>query len=124
MLADSKYQAAMKLVGSWNHWQRLTQSKRFMQGPEKGFQWTGLQRWREEKEEKDRAKAYNQLKILAEEGNVQAIRLIFQGQDQKKRGRPSKAEVQKAAEEQAALTRSIKQDLKLVATNVKHTSDN
>ena len=112
MSCDSEYEAAQKLVGSWNHWQKLLTSNPFMNGPKGAYSWTGLHAWREEKEVQDRAEAYMLLKQNAENGNVQAQKLIFEGT--KKRGRPSNEEIKKAAEEQAAIRKEIKDDLKRV----------
>lgn len=113
MLSENEYEAAIKLVGSWNHWQRLLKSRPFVEGPEEAFSWTGLNAWREEKRIKDQAVAYNQIKRSAAEGNVQAQKLIFEGENKTaKRGRPSQAEIKKAAKEQADLTSRMKEDYK------------
>lgn len=119
MYSDSEYEAAMKLVGSWNHWQRLCEIKPFMEGPRANkhfantWSWTGLTDWRIEKETREKSLAYNQLKTSAEEGNVQAQKLLFEGTGGK-RGRPSAEEVKKAIEHQATLTQSIKDDLQRI----------
>lgn len=113
MTSDSEYEAAIKLVGSWNHWQRLLASRPFMEGPDNAFSWQGLNAWREEKAIKDQAEAFNQLKISAATGNVQAQKLIYEGKSSgAKRGRPSKEEVRKAATAQAELDKRIKNDFK------------
>jgi hypothetical protein len=113
MLSDSEYEAAIKLVGSWSHWQRLLKSRPFMEGPDDAFSWTGLNSWREEKRIKEQAEAFNQLKISAAQGNVQAQKLIYEGKEvSNKRGRPSKDEVRKAAKEQADLAARMKDDYK------------
>jgi hypothetical protein len=113
MTSDSEYEAAMKLVGSWNHWQRLLKCKPFMEGPEDAYNWTGLNAWREEKAVKDKAEAYNQLKISAAQGNVQAQKLLYEADKQgTKRGRPSKDEVRKAAAAEAERDQRITNDLK------------
>lgn len=113
MYSDSEYDAAMKLVGSWAHWQRLLACPAFMKGPEDAFSWTGLEDWRTEKELRDQANAYMQLKEAAESGNVQAQRLIYEGKGTaSKRGRPSKAEIKAAAEEAAQHAKDIKSDVK------------
>lgn len=120
MYSDSEYEAAMKLVGSWHHWQRLCKSKPFMEGIRDGNQWVGLEAWRKEKEIKDKAHAYNQLKINAAQGNVQAQKLIYEGDKTSKRGRPSNAEVRKAAAEEAQVSSALKEDMrriKLVSSN-------
>lgn len=113
MTSDSEYEAAMKLVGSWNHWQRLLKCKPFMEGPTDAFSWTGLNAWREEKEIQDKAHAYNQLKTSAAGGNVQAQKIVYDGDKVKaKRGAPSKAEITKEAARQAELDDRISDDLK------------
>jgi len=111
MLSDSEYEAALKLVGSWLHWQRLLKCRPFMEGSDDGGAWVGLKRWREEKEIRDKALAYNQLKISAAGGNVTAQKLIFEGEARAKRGRPSNAEVKRAAAKEAAVNESVKKDL-------------
>lgn len=127
MYSDSEYEAAMKLVGSWHHWERLLKSRPFCEGMDNGEQWVGLNAWREEKELKDQAHAYNQLKTSAAAGNVQAQKMIFDGKKTAtKRGRPSKDDIKAAAAEQAELTRELKDDLKrikLVAKNGKSTGN-
>ena len=112
MDAQSEYEAAMILVGSWNHWQRLLKVNVFMKGEEDSHLWSGLEAWREEKEIQDRAVAYNQLKISAATGNVQAQKMIFDGKNSGKRGRPSNSEVQKQAKKMAKDASDIKDDLK------------
>ena len=115
MESESEYEAAMKLVGSWAHWQKLLKCKPFMEGSDDSGIWLGLDSWRKEKEIRDKALAYNQLKISAATGNVTAQKLLFEGdKPSQKRGRPSKAEVQKAAAKQAEQSDRIKSDLKRI----------
>lgn len=115
MHSESEYEAAIKLVGSWNHWQRLLKCKPFVDGEKDGGQWVGIEQWRAEKETRDKALAYNQLKINAAQGNVQAQKMILDGpKDSAKRGRPSNAEIRKEAAKQAELDSQIKDDLKRV----------
>lgn len=126
MNSDSEYDAALKLVGSWQHWQKLLKSKAFLSGTDAG-QWTGVQAWRDEKEFKDRAVAYDQLRVNAATGNVQAQKMIFDGKSStSKRGRPSNAEIARAAKEQAeslATTKNDLQRIKLVVNgNTKRTN--
>ena len=111
MLSDSEYEAALKLVGSWQHWQRLLKCRPFMEGSDDGGAWVGLESWRKEKEIREKALAFNQLKISAAGGNVTAQKLIYEGESKAKRGRPSKAEVKKEAAKQAAENDSVKNDL-------------
>jgi hypothetical protein len=113
MASHTEYEAAMKLVGSWNHWQRLLKISKFVNGSTDTTNWSGLHQWREEKEIREKARAYVQLKMNAMEGNVQAQKILFDGLD-KKRGRPSAAEVKKSAEQMAKDTKDLKDDLKRV----------
>jgi hypothetical protein len=129
MHSDSEYEAAMKLVGSWLHWQRLTRSKPFLKGMDNTAAWVGLEDWRKEKEIKDKAFAYNQLKISAAGGNVAAQKLIFEGEKttRGRAGRPSRAEIAKAAADQAKLDASLKDDMsriKLATQDGKQTRNN
>jgi hypothetical protein len=120
MTSASEHEAAMKLVGSWSHWKRLITSPRFLTEPRACSTWTGLETWREEKEIKDVAKAYQLLKESAELGNVQAQKEIWKGSPGKKAGRPTKAAIQKPAKEAAEHEESVSQDfkrIKLVASN-------
>lgn len=116
MYSDSEYEAAKKLVGSWQHWEKLLKCKPFVNGMDDRGQWAGLQAWRDEKEVQDRVRAYNQLKINAAQGHVQAQKMIFDGKTvtTNKRGRPSKEEVQRIAQEQAKLLGETKSDLKRI----------
>jgi hypothetical protein len=114
MESDSEYEAAMKLVGSWAHWQRLLKCKPFINGGEDLGIWMGLDQWREEKAIQDKAVAYNQLKMSAMGGNVQAQKLLLEGDKTGKRGRPSKAEVAKQAAKIAEKDDQIKDDFKRI----------
>ena len=99
-----------------------------MNGPRSpGPGWEGLAEWRKEKEIRDAAKAYSQLKASAEMGNLQAQKEVWNANTKVKRGRPSQAEVAKAAQEQAQHTKDLKEDLKrikLVAENGKQLGNN
>jgi hypothetical protein len=114
MTSDSEYEAAMKLVGSWAHWQRLLKCKPFMNGGEEVGIWTGLEQWREEKQIQDKARAYVQLKTAASEGNVTAQKMLFEGDKVSKRGRPSKAEIAKETVRQAQVAEQVKEDFKRI----------
>ena len=121
MTSSSEYEAAMKLVGSWQHWEKLCKSRPFMEGTEDAGQWSGLQAWRKEKEIKDRAIAYNQLRVNAATGNVQAQKMLYEGiKAAYRRGRPSKAGALKLAQEEAKHLREIKDDFKRVKLVIKN----
>lgn len=115
MTSENEYEAAMKLVGSWAHWNKLLKCKPFINGSEDSGIWTGIAEWRKEKEIRDKALAYNQLKVSAAQGNVTAQKIIFDG-DKKSatRGRPSDAEIKKAAAAQAEKSDRVKSDLQRI----------
>jgi len=118
--SESEYEAAMKLVGSWNHWNKLCTSQAFMNGSPTSTVWSGLKSWREEKEIKDRATMYHLLKIAAATGNVNAQKLLFEKDKGGVRGRPSKAQIEQAAKDAASNEEVIKDDLarlRLVASS-------
>ena len=110
MEAESEYDAAMQLVGSWQHWKRLLRCKPFTKGlPNQ--QWEGLDFWREEKEIRDKAEAFKQLKKSAAKGNVPAQRTIYEGNKQTK-GRPSKQDVAREARIAAGVQSELDDDFK------------
>jgi len=116
----TEYEAAMKLVGSWNHWQRLCLSPPFMNGVPTHSTWSGLRQWREEKEFRDKTEMFNLLKIAAATGNVAAQKILFEKDKVGVRGRPSKAQVEQAAKDAAAHEEVVKDDLtrlRLVSNN-------
>ena len=76
MYSDSEYEAALKLVGSWQHWLKLLKSGPFVNGQDAYSQWLGLQAWRDEKEIMDKATAYLQLQVQAGQGSVPAQKII------------------------------------------------
>lgn len=112
MTSESEYEAAMKLVGSWAHWQRLQKAKLFMDGSPNSHTWSGLNQWRAEKEEKRKAKALELLQSSAEGGNVTAQKILFEGD--KARGRPSKAEIARQVKKETEEKQAIKDDLKRI----------
>lgn len=67
--------AAMKLVGSMNHWRKLCKLKWFINGrPEHGF--AGLASWREDMASRDQSIAKEVLLQQCAEGNVTAARAL------------------------------------------------
>ncbi len=120
MYSDTEYEAAMKLFGSWTIWERYCSNDKFMNGPKNSALWTGLAKWRQEKKIQDEARAFSQLREAADTGSVQAMKAIWDHHHKPKRGRPSQAEIDKAAKEEAAIAQKSKEDLKrirLVASN-------
>lgn len=109
-----EYEAAIKLVGSWQHWKKLCNIKLFVDGPPEGRSggWEGLKEWRKEKELRDKSRARDLLWKAAEEGNVSAQRTLYDPKEPV--GRPSKDKVRKAANEQAEQERILNEGLKRV----------
>lgn len=105
----TEYEAALKLFGSWEQWEKLITLDWFMEH---------LDEWRKELEVRIRSKAMK--KIIKEAGEdsskaVSAAKFIAQGkykQELKKRGRPSKKEVKQELEVQTNLEKEIQEDLK------------
>jgi hypothetical protein len=82
MTCDSEYEAAIKLLGSYSHWKKLTSTVWFA---------PHLERWEAERNTRDEAIARSTLVKLAEAGNVTAARTIYTNSKAgATAGRPSK----------------------------------
>lgn len=113
MLADSEYEAAMKLVGSWAHWQRLLKCNEFLYGSKDGrHNWFGIESWREEREIRERSQALNQLRIAAAGGNVQAQKILLDGE--KPTSKKSKAALKQEKEAAKQAESDVKNDFQRV----------
>lgn len=73
-----EYDAAMRLVGNWKHWQRLCENRWFSEGWEQ-FNFEGLNSLRETMKARDRSSAKAQLLHAAQQGNVTAAKILFDG---------------------------------------------
>lgn len=73
-----EYDAAMRLVGNWKHWQRLCENRWFSEGWDQ-FNFEGLNSLRETMKARDRSTAKAQLLHAAEQGNVTAAKILFDG---------------------------------------------
>ena len=67
---ESDYEAAMVLLGSWKHWEKLTGTTWFAEK---------LGQWKEEKVQRDKAHARAKIKELANSGNLSACKFIAAG---------------------------------------------
>lgn len=112
MESTDEYEAAIKLLGSWQHWQKLCNNESFMNGPNKPEGWEGLLAWRKEKELRDKSRARELLWEAAEAGNVTAQRTLYDPKEPV--GRPSKDKVNKAARAQAEQERILNEGLQRV----------
>lgn len=68
--------AAIKLVGSYQHWRKLCSLKWFREGIRE-FTFDGVEQWREDMDTRDRTIAKRKLMEAAENGNVQAQKFLF-----------------------------------------------
>lgn len=92
ILSDSEYEAAKKLVGSMEHWNRLIENDWFLEGFKEGekdaYEWTSLKQWRQEQEQRKIALAQTVLMSQAMQGDTNAAKFLILGP--KKVGRPDK----------------------------------
>lgn len=67
---ESDYEAAMVILGSWKHWEKLCNTKWFAEK---------LEQWQEEKAQRDKAMARAKIKELATKGNLSACKYLAHG---------------------------------------------
>ena len=101
----SEYEAAMTLVGSWNHWLKLKRCKWFM---------PYLEAWEIQRKLREESEAKKQLLEAAEDGNVTAAKAIFDQGRTKRAGRPSTADKAKVARDDADLNDFLKASMSKV----------
>ncbi len=87
-----EYDAAMKLLGSWHHWEILCSQDWFINGcvTELGYTFRGLSAWREEMRRRDECAAKQQLIESAQAGNVTAQRYLHERASKGVAGRTKK----------------------------------
>lgn len=106
MQYDTEYEAAIGILGDWQHWNMLC---------EKPFFQPLITEWRAEREEREKAAAKRVLLELAAEGNVNAAKTVFTGEGTgKKRGRPSTKEVKEEARRTAEVRDLVKRGMRVV----------
>lgn len=76
--STDEYEAAMKLVGSIRHWEKLCGSKWFMEGVGAPAGHRGLKAWREDLILRDRSRAKAMLVQEAEKGSVTAQKILLE----------------------------------------------
>tara|TARA_R110000772_G_scaffold105055_3_gene206645 strand:+ start:197 stop:715 length:519 start_codon:yes stop_codon:yes gene_type:complete len=98
MECATEYEAALRLLGSWRHWKKLSSSKFFLEF---------LTEWREERKLAEESMARTTILESIIDGNVSAAKTILDEGKRKIAGRPSTDEVtgelKAAAREQDAL---------------------
>ena len=76
MASTDEYEAADKLLGSQQHWDRLKSAKFFMKGDPKHNYGYGLERWREDMRRRDESEAKRVLMAQTKDGNVNAAKAL------------------------------------------------
>ncbi len=95
MSYDNEYDAAMRILGDWAHWEILCGHKPFFKK---------LEKWRSERTIREEALAHNILLDAARDGNVTAAKtLLLESKKVNNVGRPTKQQVTQAAKNQAEL---------------------
>lgn len=100
-IADpTEYAFAMEVLGSWEHWLKLTNCEWFQ---------PYLTAWREELELKLRSKGIKAMMDLAVSGKDNAAKWLAEGgwNGKSKRGRPSKAEVTAERKKKAKMIEEV-----------------
>lgn len=105
MDSDSEYTAALKLLGSWSHWKKLTSCNWF-----KPY----IDTWREERETREQSLAKETLVELVRQGNVTAAKELNNMSSTNKRGRPSKQEIAKRAKKEASIDTLVSRGLEVI----------
>lgn len=102
--AVDEYDAAMRLVGSMKHWNKLLTLKWFVEGEEQ-FGFEGVKVLREQMEQRDRSTAKAQLMMAASGGSVPAMKVLFDNAEIKTKGagRPRKNESNKEDQDVASV---------------------
>jgi len=104
MASSDEYEAAIKLVGSMQHWRKLLETPWFLPGS-RTWDWTGfegLEQWRLDMEARNKSEAISLLREAAAGGNVQAQKELYKmGTESGKKpaGRPKKKRGEKSEED-------------------------
>lgn len=105
----TEFTFASKFLGGWSHWKELQTSKDVL---------SHIQEWREERDVSLQSQGVVKLieMGLCEEASFQAAKYVAEKgwKEAHTKGRPTKAAVQKAAREEAALKTRIGNDLKRI----------
>lgn len=97
--AVDEYDAAIKIVGSWTHWEKLLGLKWFVEGIHTGgYNFGGVGKWREEMALRDASFAKSQLVESAEAGNVTAQRYLHETATKGSKGKAGRPESKKPAQ--------------------------
>ena len=110
--AVDEYDAAMALLGSWAHWQKLCKESWFLTGEVNGSTFSGLNDWREEKEKANESAAKRVLLDAVADGDVQAAKYldskVAKKESTKSAGRPEKKVPTKVVSNVSSLAEQIR----------------
>lgn len=98
MECETEYEAALKTLNSWKHWQILCKAPCFREH---------ISKWREEREIREAAIGKSVLIKAAEDGNVTAAKSLIEYANKRKAGRPSNLEVEAEKKKQAAISSKV-----------------
>ena len=118
----TEWEFADKYLAGWEHLEKLQTNKKFV---------PILDSWRKDLEQKLKSRAFRAIQLIAEEGgknSFEANKLILTGKwkeivnstvtSSPGRGRPSKRELDKLANEEYEASKSIREDLKRLGIEV------
>lgn len=108
MESSDEYEAAMRLVGSMQHWRKLCSQAWFLDGIDV-HSFEGVKQLREDMVARDKSIAKQQLMAAAHEGNVTAMKTIYGESPTKPVGKPRKG--QNNNKQADDITRSIVSDI-------------
>jgi hypothetical protein len=98
MDSDSEYEAALKILNSWKHWEILCDRNWFL---------PHIEKWREERDIREAALGKATLIDQARDGNVTAAKALYDQSGKRKAGRPSKDEVEGHKKKQADIDSKV-----------------
>lgn len=94
MESADEYEAAMRIVGSMQHWRKLCSQAWFLEGID-AFSWEGIKQAREDMAARDKSLAKKQLLEAASEGNVTAMKTVYGDAPKQVAGRKPKNQLSK-----------------------------
>ena len=107
---DSEYEFAITVLGSYAHWKRLCDCEWFKTGVASGTSYSGLNDWREERKERENAKAHALVMKQIQEGNLQAAKVVLDNNKKTaSKGRPEKKIPTPKASNVSSIYKKIKQ---------------
>lgn len=104
-VVGAEYDFAMETLGSWKHWQKLNKSAHLR---------TYINEWKEELEIKNKANALRGMMIAAKDNDakgVNAAKYLAEKGYESKKGRPSKADVERETKLQAGANKDLEADM-------------